>query len=558
MNDFLSLLLQESKPKEKIPCSQDDQVVKTVNRKLGEGDFSGAMLVLCSNETIAEINDDTLLKLEKKHPSDSIPILNEPVLEECLPATSINSISKCISSFPISSSGGIDGLRPRHIKDLTSFTCGDTAEKLKNSIAKLADLAKNGKIHKNIVKIFYSGRLIAFIKDNGDIRPIAVGTYWRRLAGKIACSDIKESLSQKLKPHQLGYGAKGGAEAIIHAVRSFVNMNHDQPMALIKLDYINAFNMLLRQFLLDETKSISPGLLPMMNQAYGNYTNLYFNHQIILSKRGVHQGDPLGPPGFCIGISKLVKSLSSRLNGWYLDDGTIGDNFETIMVDLKKIVDYSDISGLYLNPSKCEVHFINATKDQEEVMFKAISEQLPGIRLMNEIDLLGSPIHNSLIPKFIQKKKETVKSMCERLKLLNIHPALCLFRYCMSSPKFIYLLRTCPTFTFRNLLSEVDEFFRLTLEKISNIKMNTKVWRQASLPFSFAGLGIRKLEDLALPAYLSSIFQSKTLSNELLEKLNVNVDINIFYHIKTLYLAPITRYSFVNQRLSVKMAATRK
>ena len=39
-----------------------------------------------------------------------------------------------------------------------------------------------------------------------------------------------------------------------------------------------------------------------------------------------------------------------------------------------------------------------------------------------------------------------------------------------------------------------------------------------------AGLGIRKLEDLALPAYISSIFQSKNLSNNLLEKLNVNVD----------------------------------
>ncbi len=156
-------------------------------------------------------------------------------------------------------------------------------------------------------------------------------------------------------------------------------------------------------------------------------------------------------------------------------------------------------------------------------MYADISEQLPGIRLMEEIDLLGSPIHNSLIPKFIQKKKDIVQSMCDRLKILNIHPALCLFRYCMSSPKFIYLLRTCPSFIFQNHLIEIDELFRLTLENICNIKMSLSVWRQASLPFSLAGIGIRKLEDLALPTYLSSIFQSKNLSNNLLHKLNLNI-----------------------------------
>lgn len=113
--------------------------------------------------------------------------------------------------------------------------------------------------------------------------------------------------------------------------------------------------------------------------------------------------------------------------------------------------------------------------------------------------------------------------MCERLKLINTHPALCLFRYCMSSPKFIYLLRTCPSFKFKNLLKEIDELFRQTLENICNIKMSPKVWRQASLPFSLAGIGIRKLEELAIPAYLSSIFQSKNLSNDLLMKLNLDI-----------------------------------
>ena len=53
--------------------------------------------------------------------------------------------------------------------------------------------------------------------------------------------------------------------------------------------------------------------------------------------------------------------------------------------------------------------------------------------------------------------------------------------------------------------------------------MTPKVWRQTTLPYSLAGIGIRKLEDLAIPAYLSSIFQSKNLSNVLLGQLNLDI-----------------------------------
>lgn len=129
----------------------------------------------------------------------------------------------------------------------------------------------------------------------------------------------------------------------------------------------------------------------------------------------------LGPAGFCIGISKLVQSLSSRLNGWYLDDGTTAENFNTTIEDIKKVKEFHIVSGLSINPLKCEVLFINATKEQKDAMFSTISEQLPGVRLREEMDLLGTPIHDSLIPSFLEKKKIIGQSMCQRLKLLKTH-----------------------------------------------------------------------------------------------------------------------------------------
>ena len=76
------------------------------------------------------------------------------------------------------------------------------------------------------------------------MRPIAVGLVWRRLAGKIVCFHVHDSLSETLRPIQLGFGVKGGAEALIHAVRCLAKAKHTKPMVILKFDFKNAFNIL--------------------------------------------------------------------------------------------------------------------------------------------------------------------------------------------------------------------------------------------------------------------------------------------------------------------------
>lgn len=66
---------------------------------------------------------------------------------------------------------------------------------------------------------------------NTDIRPLAVGLYWRRIACKIACFNIREPLSNKIYPKQVGFAVNGGAEAMVHSVRSFTEYpHHEGPM----------------------------------------------------------------------------------------------------------------------------------------------------------------------------------------------------------------------------------------------------------------------------------------------------------------------------------------
>lgn len=256
LNQLLLLFGGTQYKKSKIT---DDLVIKTATRKVGEGDIRGAIRVLASNETIAEASPETKSKLKAKHPHDD-EVPEEYSIEHELKVTEINEVIESIRGFPISSSSGVDGLRPRHLKDLTSYTCGESASKLLKSIISLTDLAKAGKICKDILPIFYGASLIAFDKKKTDVRPIAVGITWRRLSGKIVCCHIKEHLAEVLAPIQIGFGVKGGAEALIHAVRCFVKADHDKPMAIIKFDFKNGFNMLFRKLLLTEIAEICPEL----------------------------------------------------------------------------------------------------------------------------------------------------------------------------------------------------------------------------------------------------------------------------------------------------------
>ena len=54
-------------------------------------------------------------------------------------------------------------------------------------------------------------------------------------------------------------------------------------------------------------------------------------------------------------------------------------------------------------------------------------------------------------------------------------------------------------------LKSVDELVRETLVEISNVDISGRSWEQAKLPISLGGLGVRSVEDLALPCYIASL-----------------------------------------------------
>lgn len=174
---------------------------------------------------------------------------------------------------------------------------------------------------------------------------------------------------------------------MVHAVRAFAKAQHHKPMAIVKFDYRNAFNELFRKYLFKEIMTEAPSLFPMMQQAYRCPSNLFFGDTIIQSKRGTQQDDPCTSVAFCIALKRLTHSLSSILNAWFFDDGSIGGEFHTILSDIEKVFAFGEHSGLTLNTTKCEMFFINASTSEQNDMMEILNSLLPGIRLIDATSL---------------------------------------------------------------------------------------------------------------------------------------------------------------------------
>jgi hypothetical protein len=126
----LSAPVQQQKPS-KSRQSSDFNLAARVSSKLEDGNIRGAIRLAASNDTLALFDDVTAEALRSKHPSrvthDSpLPMPNNDV---CLLLQQGN-ILAAVKSFMPGSAGGPDGLRPQHLKDLTSASADDAGQRL--------------------------------------------------------------------------------------------------------------------------------------------------------------------------------------------------------------------------------------------------------------------------------------------------------------------------------------------------------------------------------------------------------------------------------------------
>lgn len=490
---------------------------KLVENKISDGDIKGAARILFSTDTLAPASPETLAILKEKHPLPAADLIfpDAPLDSDVAVEVSALDLLAAVRSFQTGSAGGLDGLAPQHLKDLLSSASGETGEALLRDLTSLTNLMLSGQVSGDIIDILYGANLCALKKKDGGIRPIAVGTTYRRLAAKICCKKTAPTLASYFQPIQLGFGSRGGCEAAVHSVRTF--LDHNCGEVLLKVDVKNAFNSVDRGALLTQIKDKISNYYSFLWQCYGSQTKLNYNGTEILSAVGCQQGDPLGPAIFSLAIQPIIQRLHSKLNVWYLDDGTLGGDVNTVFNDLILLIDDFRAIGLELNFSKCEL-YISDTCPIPDSVVKKFNSLAPNIKIIDKrsLRLLGSPILDESFPLFFEEKIQNFLLTSERLTKINTHMAYTIIKYCLFVPKFTYIVRCCQLWKHTELLQSLDNIIKITLASVLNINLEEREWLQASLPVRLGGLGIRSIAGVALPAFLSSVYSTQNLINKIL------------------------------------------
>ena len=150
------------------------------------------------------------------------------------------------------------------------------------------------------------------MRQDGGIRPIAVGNIFRCIASKVACQPAVRSLCSALRPIQLGEGSRGNCEAAFNATRSLLKDLRPSQRVIVKLDFKNAFSNVQRDHLIETCIRREHSVVLLNKLAYSNPNIVMANGSPIESATGIQQGNPLGP--LPLAVDDTDRSVKSKLN----------------------------------------------------------------------------------------------------------------------------------------------------------------------------------------------------------------------------------------------------
>jgi hypothetical protein len=489
---------------------------------LDQGFISKASSTLLSGG-IAENNQETFNTIKGKFPVVELPsvVPNPPTALQ----VSQKDVKSALMSFPHGSAGNRDGLKPKHLQDMYRYSTEADKEELLQELTKYVNCALSGQFPSELAEFFASSNVIPLIKLNGDLRPIAIGSTWRRLVCKAAFRSILPEAIAFLSPNQCGVGVKGGCEAIVHAFTTLVDKCIDDPGYAAGLaDAKNAFNLVDRQKFLDSVHENFPSLYRFVTFLYAGRSLMFMGESWFYCYGGVHQGCPLGPFLFCLAIHGLLMKIKNEcpdldLIAYFLDDGTFFGKIADVAKALEILTIFGPEYGIFLNTDKTEI-FCPAASTLDQIDRADLFSRIRGYGEWNTrgVKLLGGLIGSlPFIQEEAEKKLVKVKTLLDAiLELKDSSRQFTLIKNCGTASKIGYLLRVCDSNKYPEQVVKFDNMLDDALTITLGTKISTPQRDLLGLPASFGGLDFSSASCNAKAYYIASRVQFGPLQASLM------------------------------------------
>ena len=361
-----------------------------------------------------------------------------------------------------------------------------------------------------------------------SLRPVNTGCNLLKWGFQLAVrSPAARAAASKLEPLQSGL-AKRGPEAFCHSLRALREMGY----AILKTDFVNGFNELSRQAVLDAVQLRCPQLTSLFNLFYTVDGACFYTVDgvvdVVWSAEGVRMGCPMGSFGFDLALQgplercaarnpdKVVRSLT--------DDCKLATLLPSDREEAKAAVlklraalagleaDAKKTLNLDLNLGKCALLLPpgHALLPEDLECFEGIKLPARGMRVA------GAPIgDDDYCAEFVGQKVDAALAKCRALRGIHPQVGMLLLRKCCVVA-LSYLSQVVPPSLTAQHFARFDEELAafvaelLTLpgrpQGLACAEERLSVFRQRlRLPTRFNGAGLVGVDGVGPAAFVGSV-----------------------------------------------------
>lgn len=488
-----------------------------------EGDLGRAARAISEDHRIAPMTKPTIEKLQALHPRriNDIPFQDEttdPIIQGSTEQLAKLIKAKCNNV----AAGGPSGWTNKLLLPLAGDL--ETVELLAQLLTDIA----NGSVYGEAAIRLKARTALALYKDESQnsIRPIGQCESIMRLASQYALQRANIPLDDVFHSIQYGVACRAGVERVAHMLRA--SLRTSAPHTVIcSTDIRNAFNTIPRkqvyEMLLRHNRCKQ--LIPLFRLAYDEPALLccYDKSQlagIVYSDEGVVQGDPLSSFLFAATMQPIFEAVSNNNMVQalaILDDFYLIGNITGVMKavhDLKISLQRMDME---LCIPKCKVIQCDGNDDAMTNDIRQMA-MINGVAFTHTLEPLGTCISTQSDgeEKFCLEKVKDLKRFIKRIQHPALPPQIFLRLLQISAlSRLVYMARTTHP---NNILPAARTFDAMVLEAVCLVlqlpKDNERITKLTRLPIRHGGLGVLGLEQISLPAYMSSLVSTLLHRND--------------------------------------------